>query len=50
MAMFMLLYKGLGVEVVDEWLKTDVVGCLQSFFVDCLKGDFMNDPEVLSPP
>ena len=33
--MFMLLYKGLGVEVVDEWLKTDMVGCLQNFFVDC---------------
>ena len=48
--MFMLLYKGLGVEVVDEWLKTDVVGCLQNFFVDCMKGDFLNDPEVLSPP
>ena len=48
--MFMLFCKGLGVEVVDEWLKTDVVGCLQNFFVDCMKGDFLNDPEVLSPP
>ena len=48
--MFIHFCKGLGVEVVDEWLKTDVVGCLQNFFVDCLKGDFLNDPEVLEPP
>jgi len=48
--MFMLFCKRLGVEVVDEWLKTDMIGCLQNFFVDCMKGDFLNNPEVLSPP
>ena len=45
----MLFCKGLGVEVVEEWLKTDIVRCLQQFFIDCQKGDFLNDPEVLLP-
>ena len=37
---------GLGVDVVEQWLRTDIVGCLQTFFIDCQKGDFLNDPEV----
>ena len=48
--MLMVLYKGLGVELVDEWLKMDIVACVQNFFVDYMKGDFLNDPEVLSSP
>ena len=48
--MLMVLYKGLGVELVDEWLKMDIVACVQNFFVDYMKGDFLNDPEVLEPP
>ena len=48
--MCMFCCKGLGLEVVEEWLKTDIVGCLQKFFIECQKGDFLKDPEVLSPP
>ena len=47
--MFMLFCKGLGVEVVEEWLKTDIVGCLQKFFSDCQRGDLKKDLKVLSP-
>ena len=36
-----------GVEVVEQWLRTDIVGCLQTFF-DCQKGNFLNDPGVCS--
>ena len=33
-------FKGVGVEVVEQWLRTDIVGCLQKFFIDCQKGVF----------
>ena len=42
----MSLLQGLGVEVVKQWLDTDIVACLQKFFIDVQKGDFLADPEV----
>ena len=41
------MFVGLGFEFVKMWLEQDIVGCLQKFFVDCQKGDFLKDPEVL---
>ena len=38
---------GLGLEFVQQWLKTDIVGCLQKKNVDCQKGDHLKDPEVV---
>ena len=43
----MQIFLGLGFEFVKQWLQTDIVGCLQKIFVDCQKGDFLKDPEVL---
>ena len=38
---------GLGLEGLQKWLDTDIVGCLQSFFIACPKGEWLKDPEVL---
>ena len=46
----MFCCKGLGLEGFEQWLKTDIVECLQKFFIECQKGDFLQDPEVLLPP
>ena len=45
--LWMQIFVGLGFEFVQQWLKTDIVGCLQKKFVDCQKGDFLKDPEVV---
>ena len=45
-----LLCIGLGVEETSKWLDCDIVGCLQTFFIECTKGDFLKDPEVLNNP
>ena len=41
------LFLGLGLDEVQKWIDTDIVGCLQSFFIQCQKGDWLQDPEVL---
>ena len=41
---------GLGLEETTKWLDLDIVGCLQTFFIECTKGDFLKDPEVLNNP
>ena len=38
---------GLGIEETNKWLDLDIVGCLQKFFIECMKGDWLNNPEVL---
>ena len=43
-----LLCIGLGFEETSKWLDCDIVGCLQTFFIECTKGDFLKDPEVLN--
>jgi len=43
-----LLCIGLGLEETTKWLDCDIVGCLQTFFIECTKGDFLKDPEVLN--
>ena len=45
-----LLCIGLGLEETTKWLDLDIVGCLQTFFIECTKGDFLKDPEVLNNP
>ena len=45
-----LLCIGLGLEETTKWLDCDIVGCLQTFFIECTKGDFLKDPEVLNNP
>ena len=40
-------FLGLGLEETKKWIDTDIVGCLQSFFIECQKGDWLKDPEVL---
>ena len=44
---WMQILLGLGVDSVQQWLKTDIVCCLQKIFVDCQKGDHLQDPEVV---
>ena len=44
---FSFLFLGLGIEETQKWIDTDIVGCLQSFFIECQKGDWLKDPEVL---
>ena len=44
---WMQILLGLGIESVQHWLQTDIVGCLQKIFVDCQKGDHLKDPEVV---
>ena len=41
------LFEGLGMESVETWLNTNIVGCLQKFFMDCMKGNFLKDPKVV---
>ena len=43
----MQILLGLGIEAVQHWLETDIVGCLQKNFIDCQKGDHLKDPEVV---
>ena len=38
---------GLGMEETKKWLDLDIVGCLQTFFIECTKVEWLNDPEVL---
>ena len=38
---------GLGLEETTKWLDLDIVGCLQTFFIECTKGEWLKDPEVL---
>ena len=41
------LYLGLGLDEVQQWLDSDIVGCLQSFFIKCQTGNYLRDPEVI---
>ena len=34
-------------EETQKWLDLDRVGCLQTFFIECTKGEWLKDPEVL---
>ena len=43
----MQILLGLGIEAVQHWLDTDIVGCLQNVFIDCQKGDHIKDPELV---
>ena len=38
---------GVGLNEIQRWLDTDIVACLQSFFIQCQKGEWLQDPEVL---
>ena len=42
----MCLCEGLGLDPVKAWLNTDIVGCLQTFFIECQKEEHLKDPEV----
>ena len=42
-----LQFLGLGIEAVQHWLDTDIVGCLQKKIIDCQKGDHLKYPEVV---
>ena len=42
----MCLCEGLGLDAVKAWLETDIVDCLQTFFVECQKEEHLKDPEV----
>ena len=44
---FMSYFEGRGIEVVEQWLKKNIVGCREQFFIDCQTRDFLKDPEVL---
>ena len=44
---WMQILLGLGIEAVQHWLETDIVGCLQKIVIDCQKGDHLKDPEVV---
>ena len=37
---------GIGEEQTQKWLDTDIVACLQNFFVKCQTGNYLDDPEV----
>ena len=41
------LFLGLDEPMAHKWIDTDIVGCLKSFFIECQKGDWLQDPEVL---
>ena len=41
------LFLELGMEETQKWIDTGIVGCLQSFFIECQKGDWLKDPQVL---
>ena len=43
----MSYFEGRGIEVVEQWLKKNIVGCREQFFIDCQTRDFLKDPEVL---
>ena len=38
---------GIGEEQTQKWLDTDIVACLENFFIKCQTGNFLDDPEVL---
>jgi hypothetical protein len=46
-AKLQLLYLDLGLAAVQQWLDSDIVGCLQSFFIKCQTGNYLQDPEVI---
>ena len=43
----MQILLGLGIDAVQHWLDTDIVGFLQKKIIDCQKGDHLKDPEVV---
>ena len=45
----MKILLGLGIDTVQHWLDTDIVGCLQKYkyIYYRVKGDHLKDPEVV---